>query len=72
MAGLIYKDRLIVAFASFDETTTFWIPMANISGVINDQRRSHQMTGPRDRFKNWEDAEQFMIETAKAWVDDQT
>ena len=29
MADLLYKDRLVVIFARFDEATTFWIPMVD-------------------------------------------
>ncbi len=69
MANLLYKDRFIVIFARFDEDTTFWIPMVDVSWGTDGQRESHTITGPLDRFENWQDAERFMTEMAKAWID---
>ena len=70
MANLLYKDRSIVNFARFDEATTFWIPMVDVSWETNGPRESHTITGPLVQFKNWQDAERFMTEMAKAWIDD--
>jgi len=70
MANLLYKDRSIVNFASFDETTTFWIPMVDVSWGTDGLRESHRITGPLVQFENWQDAEKFMTEMAKAWIDD--
>ncbi|HTN71924.1 MAG TPA: hypothetical protein VMO00_12645 [Methylomirabilota bacterium] len=70
MADLLYKDRLIAIFARFDEATTFWIPMVDVSWGTDCQRESHTITGPLNRFENWQDAERFMKEMAKAWIDD--
>jgi hypothetical protein len=70
MADLLYKDRLIVIFARFDEITTFWIPMVDVRWETDGQRESHTITGPLNRFGNWQDAERFMTEKAKAWIDD--
>ncbi|HXK29424.1 MAG TPA: hypothetical protein VJ646_14320 [Candidatus Binatia bacterium] len=70
MANLLYKDRFIVNFARFDETTAFWIPMVDVNWGTNGLRESHTITGPLVQFKNWQDAERFMTEMAKAWIDD--
>ena len=70
MANILYKDRLITAFARFDDDTKFWIPMADISWGSNRQRASHTVTGPLDPFENWPAAERFMTEMAKTWIDD--
>jgi hypothetical protein len=70
MANILYKDRLIVPFARFDDDTKFWIPMADISWGSNRQRASHTVTGPVDPFENWPAAERCMTEMAKAWIDD--
>ena len=70
MANLLYKDRLIVIFARFDEITTFWIPMVDVRWETDGQRESHTITGPLNRFGNWQAAERFMTEMAKTWIDD--
>ena len=70
MADLLYKDRLVVIFARFDEISTFWIPMVDVRWETDGQRESHTITGPLTRFENWQDAERFMTEMAKAWIDD--
>ena len=69
MANLLYKDRFIVNFARFDETTAFWIPMVDVSWRIDGLRESHTITGPLVKFENWQAAERFMTEMAKAWID---
>jgi hypothetical protein len=70
MAHVLYKNRLIGAFARFDEITTSWIPMVDVSWGTDGQRESRTITGPPDRFENWQDAERFMTEMAKAWIDE--
>ena len=70
MANLLYKDRLIAIFARFDEITTFWIPMVDVSWGTDGQRETHTITAPLDRFENWQDAERVMTKMAKAWIDD--
>jgi hypothetical protein len=70
MAHLLYKKHLIIILARVDEISTFWIPVADIRWGTDGQRESHTITGPLGRFKNWQDAESFMAEMAKAWIDD--
>ena len=70
MTNLLYKDRSIVNFARFDEATTFWIPMVDVSWGTDGLRESHTITGPLVQFENWQAAETFMTEMAKAWIDD--
>jgi len=70
MANLLYKDRSIVNFARFDEDLTIWVPMIDVSWGADGQRESHTITGPLDQFENWQAAERFMTEMAKAWIDD--
>ena len=70
MANLLYKDRSIVNFARFDEDSTFWIPMVDVSWGTDGRRESHTITGPLLQFANWQDAERLMTEMAKAWIDD--
>jgi hypothetical protein len=67
---VLYKNRLIGAFARLDEITTSWIPMVDVSWGTDGQRESHTITGPLDRFENWLDGERFMTEMAKAWIDE--
>ena len=69
MANLLYKDRSITNFARFDEDTGFWIPMVDVRWATDDRRDSHTITGPLVMFEKWQDAETFMIEMAKAWID---
>jgi hypothetical protein len=70
VTNLLYKDRSIVNFARFDEDSTFWIPMVDVSWGTDDLRELHTITGPLAQFENWQDAERFMTEMAKAWIDD--
>jgi len=70
MANFMYKDRLIIAFATLDETTELWIANVDISWETGSQQHSHKITDGAMRFKSCQDAETFIMEIAKAWVDE--
>jgi hypothetical protein len=69
MANLYYNDRLIIAFASFNQSDKQWSAGAEITWKLDAQRRSHSISGLSDRFKTSADAEKFVINLAKAWID---
>jgi hypothetical protein len=69
MANLYYHDRLIVAHASLLRSDNTWSAGAEITWKQDDQRHSHTIGGLTDRFKSMEDAEKFVINLAKAWID---
>jgi hypothetical protein len=69
MANLYFNDRLIVAFASQNQSDKQWSAGAEITWREGGQRRSHSIGGLTDRFKTGEDAEKFVINLAKSWVD---
>jgi len=66
MANLYYNDRLIIAYASINQSTKLWSPGAEISWKRDGQRHSHTIGGLADRFKTSEEAERFVIGLAKA------
>ncbi|HEV8724947.1 MAG TPA: hypothetical protein VGW77_30390 [Candidatus Binatia bacterium] len=69
MANLYYNDRLIIAYASLNQSTKTWSPGAEITWTRNGQRYSHSIGGLADRFKTSEDAEKFVTSLAKTWID---
>ena len=69
MANLYYNDRLIIAYASLNQSTKTWSPGAEITWTRDGLRRSHTIGGLTDRFKTSEDAEKFVTSLAKAWID---
>ena len=69
MANIYYNDRLIIAYASHHQSTKLWSPGAEITWKRDGERRSHTISGLADRFKSAEEAEKFVINLAKAWVD---
>jgi hypothetical protein len=69
MANFYYNDRLIIAFASLNQSDKHWTAGAEITWKEEGQRRSHSIAGLTDRFKTSEDAEKFITNLAKAWVD---
>ena len=69
MANLYYNDRLIVAFASLNQSDKQWSAGAEITWKAGDERRSHSIAGLADRFRSSDDAERFVINLAKAWID---
>lgn len=70
MDNSFYKNRLIVVSARFDENTRLWVPIADISWEADGQRGSHTTIGPLQNFENWREAENHMIDLAKAWIDE--
>jgi hypothetical protein len=69
MANLYYSDRLIIAYASLNQSTKTWSPGAEITWTRDGKRYSHTIGGLADRFKTSEDAEKFVTSLAKAWID---
>lgn len=70
MANLYYNDRLIISFASFNQSSKDWSAGAEITWKSADgQRRTHSIGGLADRFKSAEDAERFILNLAKSWID---
>jgi hypothetical protein len=69
VANLYYSDRLIIAFASLNQSDKQWSAGAEITWKADGMRRSHSLGALPDRFKSSEDAERFVINLAKAWID---
>ena len=69
MANLYYNDRLIIAYASLNQSDKQWTAGAEITWSRDGQRHSHTIGGLTDRFKTSEDAEKHIIHLAKAWID---
>ena len=69
MANLFYSDRLIIAYASFQQSTKLWSAGAEITWKADGQRYSHTIEALADRFKTAEEAERFIINFAKSWID---
>lgn len=67
--NLFYKERLIVAFANLNPSDKQWSPGAEITWKSEGQRRSHTIGGLTDRFKTSDDAEKFVVNLAKVWID---
>ena len=69
MPNLYHNERLIIAYASINQSTKLWSPGAEITWKHNGERQSHTIGGLADRFKTSEDAERFVINLAKTWID---
>jgi hypothetical protein len=69
MANLYYKDRLVIAYASINQSTKLWSAGAEITWKRDVERFSHTIGGLADQFKTSEEAESFVIKLAKAWID---
>ena len=69
MANLYYNDRLIIAYASLNQSTKLWSAGAEITWKRDGERYSHTLGGLGDRFKTSEEAERFVINLAKTWID---
>lgn len=69
MANLYYNDRLIIAHASLNQSNKLWSGGAEITWKKDGERHAHTIGGLPDRFKTSEEAERFVINLAKTWID---
>jgi len=69
VANLYYKDRLIIAYTSLHQSDKQWSAGAEITWRRDGHRQSHSIGGLSERFKTSEDAERFVTNLAKAWID---
>jgi hypothetical protein len=69
MANLYYNDRLIIAYASLNQSDKQWSAGAEITWRRDGHRQSHSIGGLTERFKTSEDAERFVLNLAKQWID---
>ena len=69
MANLYYNDRLIIAHASINQSTKLWSAGAEITWKRDGERHAHTLGGLADRFKTSEEAEKFIVNLAKTWID---
>ncbi|MDH3442626.1 MAG: hypothetical protein OEN50_01770 [Deltaproteobacteria bacterium] len=69
MANLYYKDRLIIAYTSLNQSDKTWSAGAEITWKQDDRRQSHSIGGLPDKFKTSDTAEKFALNLAKAWID---
>lgn len=69
MANLYYRDRLIIAYASLNQSTKRWSAGAEISWPCDGRRNSHSLDGLANCFKTAKEAEMFAGNLARAWID---
>ena len=69
MANIYHNDRLIIAYASMNQSSKDWSAGAEITWKHDGACRSHSIGGLADRFKSAAEAEKFVIDLAKAWID---
>lgn len=69
MANIYYNERLIIAYTSLNQSDKSWSAGAEITWKKKDQRHTHTIGGLSDKFKSAEDAERFVLNLAKAWID---
>jgi hypothetical protein len=69
VANLYYNDRLIIAFTSLNQSDQQWSAGAEITWKADGVRLSHSIGGLTERFKSSDDAERFVINLAKGWID---
>jgi hypothetical protein len=62
MAHMLYRDRLIIASAEFNQDSQAWKVRIDISWNLVDDRK----------FNNKAEAEQFGLEVAREWIDKHT
>lgn len=70
MANLYYNEHLIIAYASFNQSSQDFSAGAEITWkAVDGRRQSHSIGGLTDRFKSAEDAERFIVNLAQSWID---
>jgi hypothetical protein len=69
MAIILYKEYLVVSSATFHSDEQGWIPSIIISWKTGRRHHFHDIRGVPNRFGDKQEAENFGMEAAKAWVD---
>jgi len=69
MANLYYNNRLIIAFTSQNQSDKQWTAGAEITWKQDGERRAQTLGGLAERFKTSAEAETYIINLAKAWID---
>jgi hypothetical protein len=69
MAITVYKEHLVVSSATFHPDEQRWIPLVIISWKTGREHHFHDIKGLPNRFDVKDEAENFGIGAAKAWVD---
>jgi hypothetical protein len=68
MGIALYKDHLVVSSAKSHHDER-WIPTITISWKTGREYHFHNIGGFPQRFDHKEEAENFGMEAAKAWID---
>ena len=71
MASSLYKNYLIVSYASYNRDTSEWKPWAHICWRNDGRQHLYQIKFNEGIFKTAEGAEEFAMNAAKKWADDQ-
>jgi len=71
VASSLYKDYLIVGSSEYDPTTAEWRPIVLIFPK-RDGSQLYTIKNSTRRFKKQTEAENFAVDSGKAWVDAQS
>jgi hypothetical protein len=69
MAITVYKEHLVVSSAKFHPDEQRWILSVIISWKVGTQHHFHDIKGLPNRFEDKQQADDFGMEAAKAWID---
>jgi hypothetical protein len=70
MAITLYKEHLVVSTANFHSNEHRWIPSVIISWKVGRQHHFHDIKNFPNLFGDeQQEAENFGMEAAKAWID---
>lgn len=64
-----YRNHLILVKANFDPESRFWNVRAHIQFNQHITFRDVLITGPQNTFKAQKQAERYIVQEAKKWVD---
>lgn len=68
----VYLSYCIRALPYLNVATDCWVPKAEVLWKDNGKTCQHTLTGPDDCFKTIDEALIHAIESAQAWINDQS
>jgi hypothetical protein len=69
MAVTLYKEHLVVSRPTLHPHEQRWIPSVIITWKVGTEHHFHDIKGLPNRFEDRQEAENFGMEVAKAWID---
>jgi hypothetical protein len=67
--GVLYRDYHVIGVAHLLGKTGYWVPTVRVRWRDAGTDQQFELTGPQNRFRTKEDAEDYAVSMGKDWID---